>query len=292
MINPPDMPNSVQLFKQRFVENFKNNKVSHALLFTDYTGHLDELIVFLTTTLLCAKALPACKICQSCQLVVAKEHPDFFQITPDKAGGVIKIDQIRELHEKIYKTPLISKNRVIIINPLEKLNPAGANALLKTLEEPPPNTFFLLTVQSTFNIPATILSRCQQWHFSSLNADFQYPLNQHELKPVLDSIVSDLEGIVLNSTSPLLVATRWSQHNFTSLISLLYFINTQLIRLSLKSITATSPLDKQLENLAARVKAVKLFKQLDKINSIIKDIHHNVNINSQLTLEILLLGYP
>lgn len=68
-------------------------------------------------------------------------------------------------------------------------------------------------------------------------------------------------------------------------------VNSQLIKLALNSIVPVNIIDKQLMRLAQKINPVKLFQQLDKLNSIIKDIHHNININNQLILEIVLLGY-
>lgn len=204
---------SVQLFQQRFIKNFKNKKVAHALLFTDHSGFLNELIAFLSATILCTQCVPACNSCQSCTLVRAKEHPDLFQLAPEKPGGIIKIDAIRELQDKIYKTPLISKNRVIVIQPLEKLNPSSANALLKTLEEPPPNTFFLLIARTIFNVPATLLSRCQQWNIVPLTDDEHF-LKQHELAHELQTLIDDLEAVIINNTPAIQIADSWLKYPF------------------------------------------------------------------------------
>ncbi len=100
-------------------------------------------------------------------------HPDFFLLDTIN----ISIDDIRILIGKIYKTPIISKRRVIIINNLENLNKSIYNSLLKILEEPPKNTIFILICNNIGMIPVTLLSRSYKLRF--------FPLTPIEIETIL-----------------------------------------------------------------------------------------------------------
>lgn len=102
----------------------------------------------------------ACGNCKSCQLFIANNHPDFYQIKAD--GLQIKIDQIRGLCEKLSQTAQQGGRRVAVIYDAHKLNQAAANALLKTLEEPGKGTLLILQSERKSGLLPTIRSRCQE----------------------------------------------------------------------------------------------------------------------------------
>jgi DNA polymerase-3 subunit delta' len=120
----------------------------------------------------------ACGVCASCHWLSQGNHPDFREIVPeaaqeddeaeeagakaDKAKSlVIKIDQIRAVSDFIALTTHRAGFRVLLIHPAEALQPAAANALLKTLEEPPPSTLIVLVSDRPARLLATIRSRCR-----------------------------------------------------------------------------------------------------------------------------------
>lgn len=117
----------------------------------------------------------ACGRCQSCHWLAEGAHPDFKEITPEDDESTdatkkktrkrqqIVIDQIRALHEYLSLTShRVDGMRVILIHPLEAMNVAASNALLKLLEEPPQRTQFLLVSHQRQALLPTILSRCMQ----------------------------------------------------------------------------------------------------------------------------------
>jgi DNA polymerase-3 subunit delta' len=120
----------------------------------------------------------ACETCASCHWFSQGNHPDFREIVPesatededgeaegaktDKAKSiVIKIDQIRAVADFVALTTHRAGYRVLLIHPAEALHPAAANALLKTLEEPPPRTLIVLVSDQPARLLATIRSRCR-----------------------------------------------------------------------------------------------------------------------------------
>lgn len=108
----------------------------------------------------------ACGSCPSCRKAIRGTHPDIVTIKPQ--GAFIRIAEIRALQDKMSFRPLEGKQRVFILDEAEKMNPAAANALLKTLEEPSPLNILILITTRPRRLPVTILSRCQQLRFGPL----------------------------------------------------------------------------------------------------------------------------
>jgi DNA polymerase III subunit delta' len=113
----------------------------------------------------------ACGVCPSCRRLHAGTHPDFLVISPEETKAQIKIEQIRELRRITGYPPLGDGWRVVLIKPAESLsamNNAAANALLKTLEEPPPRHLLVLTARGEADLLPTIVSRCHKLAFAPL----------------------------------------------------------------------------------------------------------------------------
>jgi DNA polymerase-3 subunit delta' len=152
----------------------------HALLFRgrEGIGKLD-FVRKLAQSLACASpvANAACGECQSCRWFASGAHPDYREIVPEalqpaddegtaagerKPSQQIPVEEVRNLHDFINLTAHQTGGKTIVLYPAETLNVNAANALLKSLEEPPPNTRFMLVAHRPSYLPATIISRCQQ----------------------------------------------------------------------------------------------------------------------------------
>src|SRR5262249_52905361 len=112
-----------------------------------------------------------CGHCPSCRYSIAGQHPDLMRIellAPDAGDGTltevdtITIDRIRALTEFVQLTSHRQRAKVAVIAPADRMNVAAANALLKTLEEPPPDTYLILVTEQPRRVPLTILSRCRK----------------------------------------------------------------------------------------------------------------------------------
>ena len=112
-----------------------------------------------------------CGICDSCKLVAARTHPDFYIIEPEdtKAARTIKIGQIRELQHEASLRPVQADRRVVIIDGAEFMNKYAANCILKILEEPPSQTIFILLTANRAGLLLTIRSRCRTMNFDKLS---------------------------------------------------------------------------------------------------------------------------
>jgi DNA polymerase-3 subunit delta' len=119
-----------------------------------------------------------CGQCKACNWFISGAHPDFRILAPStegdpeaeaeesrkkiKASPWISIEQVRELHDFIYVSSHRGGRKVILVSPAEALNVNAANALLKSLEEPPALTHFILISHRPHRLPRTIISRCRQ----------------------------------------------------------------------------------------------------------------------------------
>lgn len=141
-------------------------RVSHAYLFAGPRGTGKT-----TTARLLAKAVnclaekPAERPCDKCQHCQALNDGRFLDLIEIDAASNTSVDDVRDLRDKINFAPSQGKYKVYIIDEVHMLSTAAFNALLKTLEEPPPHAIFILATTEVHKIPATVLSRCQRHEF-------------------------------------------------------------------------------------------------------------------------------
>lgn len=102
-----------------------------------------------------------CGTCRSCRLIARMEHPDLSIVQAEQVGATLKVDQVRELQHTLSLTPYEARFRVALLLRFEEANSNAANALLKTLEEPPAQVIMLLTAESGERLLPTIVSRCE-----------------------------------------------------------------------------------------------------------------------------------
>ncbi len=111
----------------------------------------------------------ACGSCHDCRLFRAGSHPNALRVVPENLS--ISIDDIRRLQEELSLKAFSDRPRVATILPADRMTVQAANALLKTLEEPPPATHLLLVAHRISRLPVTIVSRCQNIPFVPLSTD-------------------------------------------------------------------------------------------------------------------------
>lgn len=108
-----------------------------------------------------------CGVCKSCRKIESDYHPDIIFVKP--TGHFIRINRIRELTHSIAMKPYEAKLRVVIISDAHTMTPEAGNALLKSLEEPPDRTIFILTAVQAEDLLPTIVSRCRQISFNPIS---------------------------------------------------------------------------------------------------------------------------
>lgn len=143
-----------------------NDRVAHAYLFAGPRGTGKT-----TSARLLAKAVNcleddlANRPCNTCEHCLAINTGRFLDLIEIDAASNTSVDDVRDLREKINFSPSKGRYKVYIIDEVHMLSTAAFNALLKTLEEPPPHAIFILATTEIHKIPATVLSRCQRHEF-------------------------------------------------------------------------------------------------------------------------------
>jgi len=154
---------------QTLINAISSGRVAHAILFAGPRGTGKTTVArILAKALNCIKgpaAIP-CNKCKSCKEISQGTGIDVLEIDGASNNGV---EQIRELRENVKYMPAYSRYKIYIIDEVHMLTPAAFNALLKTLEEPPPHIIFLFATTEPHKIPITILSRCQRHDLKRIN---------------------------------------------------------------------------------------------------------------------------
>ena len=192
--------------------SIKGNNISHAYLFSGPRGSGKTTIARLFAKAInCEKpndGFEPCNKCSSCLEIMAGNSMDFVEIDAASHTGV---DDIRQLIDGVKFAPVKSKYKIFIIDECHQLSKSAANALLKTLEEPPTHAIFLLATTEAHKMIPTILSRCQKFDFKRLQIS--------EILQKLESI-SKKEGVKFDDSALSLIALN-SRGSFRDAESLL-----------------------------------------------------------------------
>lgn len=114
----------------------------------------------------CAQEPKPCGQCEGCRLVREGRHPDVLEID---AASNNSVEDVRELRERVLLSPILGPRKVIILDEAHMMSKSAFNALLKTLEEPPPHVIFVFATTEPERMPPTILSRTQHFRFRRLS---------------------------------------------------------------------------------------------------------------------------
>lgn len=172
-------------------------RVAHAFLFAGARGvGKTSTARILAKALNCEKGpnLNPCNQCLHCKEITEGNSIDVIEIDGASNRGV---EEIRELRENVRYTPAKSRYKIFIIDEVHMLTREAFNALLKTLEEPPPHIIFIFATTEPHKIPATILSRCQRYDFKRI-----------PLKEILNTLkrIAEKEEIQISPRSLMLIA--------------------------------------------------------------------------------------
>ena len=141
----------------------------HALLIQALPGMGEDALAWgISRWLMCRRpdGLKSCGECHACQLMQAGTHPDWYRLEAEKGKSSLGIDAVRGVTEKLWHHAQQGGAKVVWLPDAGQLTEAAANALLKTLEEPPKNTWFLLSSREPSRLLPTLRSRCLLWHLA------------------------------------------------------------------------------------------------------------------------------
>ncbi len=301
---------------QRIQQQVEAERLPHALMLAGPPSVGKRTFArALTAQLLCAAPQHgiACGACKSCLLLLAQAHPDAHWLAPEEAGKAVKIDQVRDLVERMTQTAQQGGRKVAVIAPAEAMNRNAANALLKTLEEPSGATLLMLISDAPGRLLPTIRSRCQRLEFpipargevvtwlqpqaasldkleEALAEAEGRPLQARELLTGEDAALrreldSELAAVLDRELSIITAAERWKQRDW---LALLYWLESRLMR-AVRAQMAAQPTSGASARLAL-APARALFALLDQVRALLNQTLAGTNPNPQLALESFLFN--
>ena len=152
---------------EQLMRSAQAGRIVHALLFSGPRGTGKKTMAeIFARAVLCASDQAPCDACAACKKCLNGSHPDVHFVAPEK--NTIKVDQIRELTEKLSLASYEGGKKIAIIERADSMNESAQNALLKTLENPTGDTLFFLLTDAPGVLLPTIVSRCLQVRFNCL----------------------------------------------------------------------------------------------------------------------------
>ena len=138
-------------------------RMAHAYLFEGAPrGPAGALAARVLGLLFCEGSARPCGRCRACGWLARRAHPDVLWVEPEMKSRIISVDQVRALQHRIFQTAYGGGWKACVVSAADRLGPEAANAFLKTLEEPPPESVFFLLSDSPQHLLPTVLSRCQR----------------------------------------------------------------------------------------------------------------------------------
>jgi len=266
-----------------------------------------------------------CRACLTCQHIEMMQHPDLSIVTPEEGSQTIKIGQVRELLRSISLAPYEAPYRIALLLNFEQANLSAANALLKSLEEPPSKVIMLLTALDAENLLPTIVSRCERirlrpttletttqglqthWGIAPQEADILthisggrpgYALNLHQYPEIREQ-----RSTWLDEHQELLKSNRVLRFQYADALSKNKTVLPELLQTWLTlwrdvllcahgAATPVSNIDRktEIDHLAAvidRADVQRIIRHLEHANILLSK-----NSNVRLTIEVLMLELP
>lgn len=311
---------------QQVSHMMQQQRLPHALIIGGVPG-LGKLTfaTHLAAALLCQQQLDghACGQCKSCQLLAANSHPDYKLLQPEAPSKSILVDQVRNIQHAMATTAQQGGARVVVINGAADLNLNAANALLKQLEEPGNDSYFLLLHEWPKTILPTVRSRCQlldialpasvqalSWlqqqlpvddssnemaakllqlaHGAPLRALHLHTFKAHELR---HQMLVQLTAILRGKDSVVNVAYSWHKQPLEQMFSWWIEWLNDLIKLKMTKSTdylANPDIIKLLQAVAQRSHINAIYALLEQLTQQLNFINQRRNLNTQLVCEELL----
>lgn len=283
--------------KELFKKSIISNRVSHSYMFLGDEGIGKKLVAKeFAKAILCMDHLKTncgsyCGNCKSCIEFASNNNPDYIFIEPKETK--IKIDQIRNMQLKVSEKPIISKNKVYIIDDADTMTKEAQNCLLKTLEEPPEYVTIILLGTNEENFLTTIRSRCTKIHFDKIP-------NEKIKEYLIKNNISDLSENLLELADGSIKKALQISENREGYVALEKIMNNidkcdiiEILNLSEELYKSKETINSILENI--NIIALKKSRENAKFASCIKIVEETkkrlkANSNYDMCIDNLLFG--
>ena len=313
-----------------FQKSIETQRVSHAYLLSGprQVGKTTLAVEFAKAAN-CLEPERPCGRCRSCQKIAKGIHPDVQIIDLEDGAKNIGIEAIRKLQEGVALRPAEGLAKVYILIEAERLSEPAANALLKTLEEPPPSVVLMLTTRDSNMLLPTIVSRCQQVELRPVPAKeieralvqrYELPADRARLLAALSEgrlgwafqmasnpVLMDRRLELRNRLADLPAADRVSRFAFAAELANLYSREPEAVRdiletwqfwwrdllmcrLGLRDLVINVDLEDRIDKISSSYPVEKLGSMVSAIQATISMLSQN--INPRLSLEVLMLNVP
>ena len=231
--------NKLPIWQEKYIDLLTKEKLHHAYLFFGREGLGKELLLStLSQGILCEDTtLFPCGKCHNCKLALSQNHPDLHILEIEEGKKNISINQILDLREKIYESSFLGKNKIILIPNIEFMSRDASDSILKILEEPPKDTFFVMSSHFIHLIPSTIRSRsieievtnpsfeeCLEWLSESYSENLELAIELSNNRPFIakdlldlnlvelrSKFIKDISGIIKSGKDIVNISENWSK---------------------------------------------------------------------------------
>lgn len=252
------------------------------VLLCDPAGSSNEpLAEALASALLCTGSRPPCGDCPACAKLRADAHPDL--IVVDEGDSEIKVETARSIRDEAYIRPNEGGRKVFLIRHADRMNPAAQNALLKVLEEPPRDVFFVLTAMQPGVILQTIRSRCTIYHLEP-------PASELPDEAMLDQLAPFLRAMAERDEYRMAVAAqnlaKMNKAEFRAAMALLTTaLRDAIVAVSAPALPPLLPrLQEETRALGRRVPAKKLLAVTELCATLRERASRNASSGAQCTV--------